>query len=634
MIKLLLVIYFLTVVVRCQNIPPPLSFCQTVNWITTKVVFTYFDEQAFMTVVDVSGLSHSLNVLSCEGAYYFRPIRVYNSIDSINFGSKINSGSLSTFPTTHGYFVRAKLADVEEKFVEKLSNFNPRTNLMFSFDDADAKKSKEWLKIVYEKYKILNVAVVCYVPKMESLSVLEFDVIVCFYNPFSEKLSDFLCLSFDLDNMKESLMKMKSFLRKRIENLQGFKLKVNIFEYKMKSVAVYSQKGELSRYTYPDGELLSSIAKNMNFTPVYLNNFGEAKYGFQFQNGTFSGSLADLEYDRADLVANPRLIAEYNTTKSIFLQPITMTKLFFTIKKRETNRIITITVFEKLDSISRCASIMAIVLFPVIYWAVYRTELSLKGIKSRDDKVKTILYVFGLLNSISMKHTQHRASQIVVVTILFAALMSAALFQGTILKDLNTICTVGKISKIDQLFEQNFTITMQPALTYAFQGQGEDKITKKLNELTRNISAISMKKEEAIAKMATDPKFTFLLTDLLTGNFLDQFYDNETGENYFEAVPESAFQFYIAMMAPKASHFIDRFNQIINIYVQTGLYQYHTQKAIDDNEKIWIHRIKNGLVPKEKSRSLRVSDLQALFKLYFCLIFFCCVAFFFEVIIG
>lgn len=617
------------VTVNCiYNLLPPIQ-CDENSWIASRLIFAYFDDQAFMTVVDSSGLPHCLNLLSCEGTYYFRALSVYSSFEKINFGPKITDGSLSSFPTTHGYFIRAMSEEFETKLFLKLSSFNPRTSLMFSLVNVDLEASKEWLRLGYDKYKMLNIVAMCYQPKIEEGFTISIEIYLCLYNPFSEVQPDIICLNFNPFNLEENLKKVEVFRKKRIENLRGYPLKINIFEYGMKSVAVYDDKGKISHYTYPDGELLNSIAKSMNFTPVYLEN-QKAKYGFQFANGTFTGSLAATEYGKADLVANPRLIADYNTTKSIFLQPITMTKLFFTVKKRETERIIIISMIYTLDLTSRIASVSLFVSFPLIYWIIHKIEIRATRQNQRLSKIKTILYVFGLLHNISMKHTKLRASQIVITTILFAALMSSSLFQGSILRDLNTVWTVGKVTKIDQLFEQNFTIAMQPALTYMFQGQGEDKMSKELNKVSRNLEKSSLTVDEAIKKMKEDSKFAYLLIDLLTGNYLDRFYDNKTGENSFEVVPESAFQFYIAMMAPKSSPFVDRFNQIINLYVQTGLYQYHTQKAIDDNEKIWIHRMKNGLIPKQKSRSLGISDLQALFKLYLYLIAFCCVIFFFE----
>lgn len=118
-----------------------------------------------------------------------------------------------------------------------------------------------------------------------------------------------------------------------------------------------------------------------------------------------------------------------------------------------------------------------------------------------------------------------------------------------------------------------------------------------------------------------------------TGNYLNNFYDTETGENYFEVVPESAFEFYIAMMVPKTSPFFDRFNQVVSMYLQSGLYDYNQKKALDDNEKVWIYRVNNGFIPRRKSQALNVGDLQDAFKLYLILLGVSLIVFVVEIFI-
>lgn len=599
----------------------PKIICDDLQTVTAEVLFSYFKDQAFITVVDFNtGLQHSTNAISCNRDHYFRPLDIYDSNENLNL-EVIASGGLSSFPTSHGYFIRTNLKDFENGLFEKLAKANPKIGLMINIVDLTLDESKNQLKIGYEKYKMLNTAAMCYIPKFENENGMQYEINICLYNPFHEDSPETFCIEFNLLNLNENLKIMENFRKKRIENLQGYNMKVNIFEYDMKSVAVFDKKGKLSHYTYPDGEILNFIAKYMNFTPVYITNTDEDNYGYQDANGNFTGSLGALEYEKADLVANPRLIADYNTEKSIFLQPITMTKLFFTIKKRETTKKISFSVISKLDFASRIVAITLIVLFPVVYYVINRIEVFVYKERQIIGLIRSILYVFGILNSVSVKHTTLQASRIIALAIMFFALMTSALFQGTILKDIKQIITIGKITEINQLYDQDFQIAMQPALTYVFGQSGSN-------------FNILLSLEDAVEIMKKDPKIAYLLIDLLTGNYLDQFYDNATGENLFEVVPESAFQFYIAMMAPKSSPFNELINQVINIYVQTGLYDYHTQKAIDDNERFWVYRMKNGMIPKKKSESLKLSDFEELIKLFFMLNAFGFAIFLLEFVTG
>jgi hypothetical protein len=593
--------------------------------ITIDVLFNYFKDQHFMTVVEVSKDSdfHSMDTYACLGGNNLRPVDVFNTLD-VDFGPIIGSSSVSSYPTTHGYSFRSVSPKSMEEFFEKLSSHNPRSKLLFMSFDSDFEVTKGTIKIGYEKYKMLDVAGMVFVPEFHDDVFVGLQVHLCLYNPFagsSEVRSpEFKCLEFNSSNINEKSIEMENFQQERIENLHQFPLNVNIFEYEMKSVAVKDKEGKLSLYTYPDGELLNSIAKVMNFKVNYASPIYGPKYGYQIANGTFTGGLAASEYGQVDLVANPKLIADYNTTNSIFLQPVAMTKLYFIIQKRATSRKLIVTVFTELDYTSKVFAFSTIITFLVVYFILNRMENQIFTKVVKFDPEKDILYIFALIHNVSMKHPKLPATRTVVMPVLIFSLLLTALFQGIIVKNLNTDVKIGKITKINQLLEQNFEMKMQTVLSYAFQGYGDDKITKHLNEISKDREEVAMQYHEALKIMQNDSKFAYLWTDSYIGTFLDKFYDNKTGKNYLEVVPESAFEFYIAMMVPKNSPFFDRFNQIINIYVQTGLYQYHTQKASDDNQKIWIHRVKNGQVPNREKQALKLDELQDVFKLYLALI--------------
>lgn len=603
-----------------------------------KVVFSVFDKQHFMTVVDVSISNfHSMDSLACLNGGFFRPVDVFSSFENINFGTKIDTSSVSSYPTTRGYFVRSNFDGIVKELYGKISNYNPRTKLMVNVVNGDMEEARQVLKIGFERFKMLDLVSMIYLPLFEDGALLSVNLIACLYNPFSAT-SKFRSFTFTSFNVDENLREMGNFETSRMNDLQGFPLKVSIFEHEMKSVAVYDELGRIKSYTYPDGELIESIAKCMNFTPVYKTILTKPKFGYQLPNGSYTGSLAETEYERVDIAANPKLISNYNTTKSVFLQPVAMTKLFFIVKRRSTSKIIVVSLFSELDNMSTVIAVALTVAFPIVYLVVHNIEHDVmsnhvqrfykKG--KRVNIVQSVTYTAGLQNCISMKHSTMSATRMIVAMILFYTLMFTSLFQGSIIKHLNSNRDQGKIKKIDNLLEQNFSIAMQAVLTYAFQEPGDSKISKELYKLTRNIEQSGVVSEVAIERLKRDYKFAYLWLDLMSGNYLNNFYDSKTGENLLEAVPESAFEFYIAMMAPKTSPFIDRFNQIINIYVQTGLYGYNTKRSYDDNEKVLIYRVKNGLTPKEKSQSLSLHDLQDAFKVYFSLLGCGCFAFILE----
>lgn len=603
--------------------------CDEDKEIVLKVLFRYFRRQHFLTVVNQpNGI---LNSFECLKENFYRPLDVFNTTN-VNFGSPIDTSSVSSYPTTHGYFVRLETTEAFNEFYEKVSNFNPRTKLLFDVSNNGVEMTNEVIRVGFDKFHMLNVATLTIVPRTGNGTGI---ISLCLYNPFERNSQmRFKCFNFTTSNLADNLKAMEKFQLMRIKNLQGFPLKVRIFEYEMKCAAVYDKNGKVSHYTYPDGELLNSMAEVMNFTPVYLTYQGGPKYGYQLPDGKFVGALASSENGEADLLANAKLIANYNTSKSVFLRPITMTKLKFIIQMRITNKKMILTVVSELDKSSKMIAISLFFIFPAVYILINQIELGVMAKDKKIDIIKNILSIHGLLNGLSMQAPIWAASRMVLTTVFFFYLMFTSLFHGSITKNLNAKFDVGRITSIDQLLEQNFAIRMQPVLVYAFQGQGDDKVTKELNRISRNLTKISFPVERAIELLKEDSQMAYLWTADGTGNYLDRYYNNVTGENDLEVVPESAFEFYIALMAPKASPFIDRFNDIMNIYVQTGLYQYHFEKASHDNSKVWINRVKRGFIPKPRNQALTIVDMRRAFKLYSGLIALCSIIFIVEYVIG
>lgn len=183
---------------------------------------------------------------------------------------------------------------------------------------------------------------------------------------------------------------------------------------------------------------------------MILNVFFK-RYGSQSEDGNFTGSLGTLENEQVDLLGNPRLIANYNTTKSLFLQPITMMRLSFIIKRRPTYKMLIISVYSQFDEVSTILGITFSVVFPFIYFIISKSEMEiLKPGRKSGSLVKSITYVFALQQNISMKHSTLNATRIVVAAILFYTLITSSLFQSSITKNLNTNQVISKY------FQMNF----------------------------------------------------------------------------------------------------------------------------------------------------------------------------------
>jgi hypothetical protein len=293
-----------------------------------------------------------------------------------------------------------------------------------------------------------------------------------------------------------------------------------------------------------------------------------------------------------------------------------MVRLSFVIRKRKTHKLLIISVFSQYDPTSRIISISLLVLFPIIYSFISKIEQQIINPRKSYDAIKSLLYSFALMTSISMKHSRNLSTRIVVSMILFYALIVSTLFQSTVVKNLNTNQEFGKINNIHQLISEGYTLKMPAYFAILFKNRrGLDKVTWMMNKTNQNYEDVAVFSNDFEKILPAGKKIAFLSGDLYVSNYLNQYYDDETGSNLFESVPETAFEFYIALMIQKNSNFIESFNKIISNYVESGIGGHHIGQAYRDNDKVWIERLKNGKVPKIPGREIKFTDLSLAFEI-------------------
>jgi hypothetical protein len=166
---------------------------------------------------------------------------------------------------------------------------------------------------------------------------------------------------------------------------------------------------------------------------------------------------------------------------------------------------------------------------------------------------------------------------------------------------------------------------MPPYISTIFRDTSSpNKVSFLMRKAHQTIDDVKVPHEFFDGQLKRDNKFAYLWSDLYVGNFLDQFYDPETGENLFENVPETAYEFYISLMAPKASPFIEKFNEVLVRYVETGIHQYHTSRALMDMKMTWIQRVLNGEIPEHVDEPIKLNEIIIVFEIY---LYLCAAAF-------
>lgn len=245
----------------------------------------------------------------------------------------------------------------------------------------------------------------------------------------------------------------------------------------------------------------------------------------------------------------------------------------------------------------------------------------LKPKKKAGSLVKAIIYVFALQQNISMKHSGLGATRIVIAAILFYNLITSSLFQSSITKNLNTNQVKGRITSVDGLIANHFKIGMPPYIAPIFGDlDGLNKVNILMRQSGQTIEEIKQPYQFFDGFLLDDDKHAYLWSESYVDTYLNQYYDSNTGENLFEHIPEVVFEFYVSLMAPKSSPFIERFNEVLVQFVETGIGNYHKSRAKADMNMNWIWRLLNGKTPRPRDKAIKWNDVAPLFNVYW----FCC----------
>lgn len=592
------------------------SNCSPASMIVSEIYFRFFEDQHSVTIVDNSQnpIANSFGCFTGSGSV-FRPVDIYNSLSHLKLNFTNIRNSVSTYTLTEGFALKIPTEELAPT-LKFIARYNPRTKVTALLYDLTAQEIKRILSQAYHDYKILGVA--CINVKAEYLNgqYLTSTIELYMYNPFVKDDSSLAIFKFTPENVNQLLGEFQHFIEARVRNLHGFQLRVSIFDYPMVSKPEFDESGTISHYSFVDGDQITTMAKYMNFTSVYVQpEF--AKFGFQFPNGTFVGSLGDMEYDKADIAANPKIIANYNTSNAVFLQPITTDKLMFIIRQRETHKVMMIAIYSEFDLPSLILNYVLLFIVPATYIFISRTEQKLHN---PDQKLTSFGRIFVLMLAVgynnSTKMPKGDSARILISTMLFYVLILTAIFQSTIIKNLNTNKQLGKITTIQELADEGYTVKMPSYLLQVFQQPGLNKVSWMLQQTNQKLSdadSASINLEENVPK---NKKIAFLWLDIYASGYLEQFYDKVTGESLFEGVPEPAYEFYIAMMAPKHSPFIETFNEFMMRYIESHIGFHHVSMAMSEIDSFRIRRIKEGIVPRQGRNAITVQDMRSVFQLY------------------
>lgn len=596
--------------------------CTVGQYMGIRIMVRYFQSQYSIILVDRFIDKHFIKLRCYKGE---SALIIYSSMEKMNVGPKLRSSSVMALPTTSGIYIKSEKEYILNHFFPMISSYNPLMKLMFQFADQTRQTAEEVLRVGFEKYKLLNIGILVVTPDRGIGDKGSFVM----YNPFSGseiiRTPEYHWINLTVSGFEKQLNEINEFLDERVKNLRKYPLKVDIFPYPMVARPVRDDKGNLVKYSLVDGALVEALAQVMNFTPVFTNS---SSSGIIYPNGSVMGSFAALENDAADLVANPQLIIDYPTKKGVFLQAITVQKYSFIIRKQTSRKQIILFMLQLVDFPSIIIAVSLTLSFPFLYLFTKKMKAKILGKKVSDTYGSSALFILGLTYNNSRPLPTSTSSRILVAVVLFYALIMTSVYQGSIVRCLHINSDKSKVKTMEDLIDRNYKFSFTSSLNSVLVKQSGGPLGEKLKQIALKKGGVLP--GDGLKAVVENKNFAFLWADIYMTTYLDRYFDEKTGEDFFEALPQTAFEFYIAAMAPKSSPFLERFNDIILTFVESGLNIYHIDQAIIENDNVWYSRVKNNLIPKASPLTLSLRDMDSVFYSFLMAQFACFVVFILE----
>lgn len=392
------------------------------------------------------------------------------------------------------------------------------------------------------------------------------------------------------------------------------------------------------RYGYQDGELVHLLADRMNFTPVYVQDSEGVTYGKEEDDGHFSGSLGAVENDLVDIAGNIRVITNlYRTRNLLFLRPIGSTKLVYIVPKNylKTKFVVFPLSFYTDQVVMLCIGTFisfSLVFYCIKYCSFKQTHQ--KGQETEDiDLLKIVLTMIGIHHSIAVKTdcTSTKMRIILGTGFLYAVILSSV-YQGSIVKELNTLEDHTDIKTFEQLINTPLQLLIHADLAVHIEHFKEFSTHSIFNQLYKRNVIISNEIQNPGDFVAYNRTSTLLTLDMYISMLKINYFDKFSGEERVEVLPVSVKEFFNSITVSKTSPFIDEINYWLSRIDQAGLMLHQTAVAENDLKMEYIKYVKLGFSPNLKLRILTFEELNSLF--VFMLIFhlFGFVVLFFELI--
>jgi hypothetical protein len=407
-----------------------------------------------------------------------------------------------------------------------------------------------------------------------------------------------------------------------LNNLRGYPVRITLFPRKPTSFPLHSGD-EVIDYIGVDGFFTRNLAKQMNFTAIARGPEDGNEYGFMFQNnGSFTGSIGDILYDRADISLNSRFVKLYGTNDIEFTLPVGFDSLCIVVPKAKRFPK-WLALFRVFNLHVQFALVCAYVGCSIISHILQIMHSHFKHVHENMSLFDTFIEVlppFLSLPVMRMPSSMHQ--KVFVMTCFVSGMITASLFQGKLVNVLSKPDYYPDINTLEELDASGLVIgTASRNLVVDTFSTEESSLMK---HLWSKITYYNL--QDGVISYALKHHNIASLTRLSNAIYSVQLHHSSDGTLKLHIVKECPRIYALAYIVPKGSPFLLRINHIIEQFIESGI----IDKWNEDTHFYMTAFKKSEYCSNDSLKVFTLEDLQMPFLILACGLFGSVIIFFME----
>ncbi|CAH0564203.1 unnamed protein product [Brassicogethes aeneus] len=372
---------------------------------------------------------------------------------------------------------------------------------------------------------------------------------------------------------------------------------------------IYIKIHEISGYVGVDAAILTTMAAYLNFTIKNYDAEIDSDFGYVFKNGTVTGSLGKIVRKEADLSANGRFVADYNTSGIEFTIPYTSEKICIVVPKspRVPQWMSTFKYFHWISWL-------------FLFWVFLLYILILYFANVKEGIFRAWFVITSIFLSMPVRFPRRTHLELLLVSCMIINVIITGIFQGSLVKSFSKVTYYSDINTLEDLDDSGFPIYT----SFSIFGTNESNLVKRLYSRTR----MNYQNVVILDEMFHGKSIAGVERKNDAELFLKTKYIGPDGNPLLHIVKECPKSYFMAYILPVGSPLLPRINWFLRKLTESGLVDKWYQDTVDS---IILDFLVENPYRKEIDRPFNLEDLQAAFGLLIFGLFIASIVFCIEI---